>query len=304
MRRRHRRRHPVLTAIGLGLLLPPAWVAAHCPSRIALWLGRRLGDLAWMLLPRRRAVTLDNLARVFAQERPTADLRRLGRRSFEHLGMNLIEGCVFFFRSQSVMRARLELTGVEHLDHAVRRSPKGALVLTAHYGNWELLSAIPMLSDFSFSVVVRPLDEPLMDRLMERFRRRNGVEVISKRRGLREVLDALRRGGVVAILLDQNASRGEGVFAPFFGIPASTSKSLAVISLRTGTPVVPAFIRRLPDGRHRVEVQPEIPPPADRSVASYTAAFNRSIEQNIRKAPEQWFWMHRRWRTQPERESA
>jgi KDO2-lipid IV(A) lauroyltransferase len=304
MRRRRRRRHSVLAAIGLGLLLPPAWVAAHCPSRFALWLGRRLGDLAWMLLPRRRAVTLDNLAGVFARERSAADLRRLGRRSFEHLGMNLVEGCVFFFRSPSVLRSRLELTGVEHLNHALGRSPKGALVLTAHYGNWELLSAIPMLIDCSFSVVVRPLDEPLMDRLMERFRRRSGVEVISKRRGLREILDALRRGSVVAILLDQNASRGEGVFAPFFGIPASTSKSLAVISLRTGTPVVPAFIRRLPDGRHRVEVHPEIPPPADRSVASYTAAFNRSIEQNIRKAPEQWFWMHRRWRTQPERESA
>jgi Kdo2-lipid IVA lauroyltransferase/acyltransferase len=304
MRRRHRRRHSVFTAIGLGLLLPPAWVTAHFPSRLALWLGRRLGDLAWMILPGRRAVTLENLTRAFAGKRSVADLRRLGRCSFQHLGMNLVEGCIFFFRSPSVLLSRLEFTGVEHLDQAAGRSRNGALVLTAHYGNWELLPAFQMLSDFSFSVVVRPLDDPLMDRVVQRFRRRSGVELISKRRGLREILEALRRGGVVAILLDQNASRSEGVFAPFFGIPASTSKSLAVISLRTGAPVVPMFIRRLPDGRHRVEVEPEIPPPADRSVASYTAAFNHRIEQMIRKAPEQWFWMHRRWRTRPEREPA
>lgn len=304
MRRHRRRRRSVLTAIGLALLLPPAWVTAHFPLRTALWLGRRLGDLAWMILTQRRAVALENLARVFEGKRSGADLRRLGRRSFQHLGMNLVESCIFFFRPPSVLLSRLELAGVEHLDQAAGRSSKGALVLTAHYGNWELLTAFQMLSHLSFSIVVRPLDDPIMDRVVERFRRRSGVELISKRRGLGEILDALRRGGVVVILLDQNASRSEGVFAPFFGIPASTSKSLAVISLRTGAPVVPIFIRRLPDGRHRVEVEPEIPPPADRSVASYTAAFNRSIEEIIGKAPEQWFWMHRRWRTRPEREPA
>lgn len=304
MRRRHRRRHSVLTAIGLGLLLPPAWVTAHVPPRIALWLGRRLGDLGWIILPRRRAVTIENLARAFAGGPSRVDLRRLGRRSFQHLGMNLVESCAFFFRPPSVLLSRLELAGVEHLDQAAGRSRNGALVLTAHYGNWELLTAFQTLSGFSCSVVVRPLDNPLLDRVVERFRRRSGMEPISKRRGLREILEALRRGRVVAILLDQNASRGEGVFAPFFGIPASTSKSLAVIALRTGAPVVPIFIRRLPGGRHRVEVEPAIPPPADRSVASYTAAFNRSIEQMIRTAPEQWFWMHRRWRTRPEREPA
>src|SRR5207245_5896529 len=103
----------------------------------------------------------------------------------------------------------------------------------------------------------------------------------------------------VGVLVDQNASRAEGVFAPSFGIPASTSKALAVISLRTGAPVVPIFIRRVEGGRHRVEVQPVIPSPLAGDVADYTAAFNRSIEAAVRRAREQWFRMHNRWKTRP-----
>jgi Kdo2-lipid IVA lauroyltransferase/acyltransferase len=105
---------------------------------------------------------------------------------------------------------------------------------------------------------------------------------------------------MVGILLDQNASRADGVFAPFFGVPASTSKSMAVLSLRTGAPVVPIFIRRTEGGRHFVEADPAIPVPPDGDPTNYTAAFNRSIEAAIRRAPEQWFWIHRRWKTRPE----
>ena len=152
---------------------------------------------------------------------------------------------------------------MEHLA-AAAAGGKGVLLLTAHFGNWELLAASHALSDYALSVVMRPMDDPLVDRLVQRFRQRSGVELIAKRRALREILEALRRGRLVGVLLDQNASRAEGVFAPFFGLPASTSKSLAVISLRTGAPVVPVFIRRLDGGRHRVEVRPADRRAADR----------------------------------------
>ena len=303
MRERYPSLTAVLGAIALGLFVPVGWLAAHVPARLGLWLGRRLGDLLWIALPRRRAVTLENLARAFAGERPAEEIHRLGRRSFEHLGMNIVEGCVFFFRPPSVLLARIDLGAPDHVKAAAALG-KGVLVLTAHYGNWELLAAAHGLSVFPLSVVVRPLDNPLMDRVIDRFRRRSGVELIGKQRALPEILDALRRGRMVGILLDQNASRAEGVFAPFFGTPASTSKALALISLRTGTPVVPIFIRRVEGGRHRVEAGPAISPPADRDVAGYTAAFNHCIEAAIRQAPEQWFWMHNRWRTRPESETA
>jgi Kdo2-lipid IVA lauroyltransferase/acyltransferase len=301
MRGRRPRPTSALAAFGLALFLPFGWLLAHFPVRAGLWIGRRLGDLIWLVLPRRRAMTLDNLTRAFGDERPAAELTQLGRRSFEHLGMNLVEACGFFFRAPSVLLSRVELHGMEHVDAAVAQG-KGVLVLTAHYGNWELLAASHALGDVPLSVVVRPLDAPVVDRVVERFRRRSGVELIAKRRALREVLEALRRGRMVGMLLDQNASRAEGVFAPFFGVPASTSKALAVISLRSGAPVLPAFIRRTEGGHHRVEVEPPVPAPPGGDVADYTAAFNRRIEAAIRRAPEQWFWMHNRWKTRPRAE--
>lgn len=292
-----------LAAVGLLLFLPLGWLVAHLPVPLGLAVGRRLGDLAWVVLLRRRAVALENLARALGRERPPAELHRLGRRSFEHLGMNIAEGCVFFFRPTSLLLSRVEVHGLANLQAAAAEE-KGVLALTAHYGNWELLAASHVLIDIPVSVVVRPLDDPLMDRLVERFRQRSGVELIDKRRGLRDILDALRHGRMVGILLDQNASRAEGVFAPFFGAPASTSKALAVISLRTRAPVVPIFIRRGEGGRHRVEIEPAIPVPSDGDVAGYTEAFNCAIEAAVRRAPEQWFWLHKRWKTQPLRQTS
>jgi KDO2-lipid IV(A) lauroyltransferase len=298
MRRPGRAAGAFLAAVAVALFAPAGLLLAWLPPRFGLWLGRRLGDVAWALLPRRRAVTLDNLQRAFGSDRAAEELHRLGRRCFEHLGMNLVEACVFFFRPPAVLLSRVALEGVEHLD-AAAAAGRGILLLTAHLGNWELLAASHALSRFPLSVVVRPLDNPMMDRVVARFRRRAGVELIAKRRGLRDILDALRRHRMVGILLDQNAARAEGVFVPFFGAPASTSKALAVIALRTGAPVVPVFIRRAARGRHTVRAEPALPAPPDGDIAAYTRAFNRAIEAAIRRAPEQWFWLHARWKTQP-----
>jgi KDO2-lipid IV(A) lauroyltransferase len=149
------------------------------------------------------------------------------------------------------------------------------------------------------SAVVRPLDDPLLDWILARFRARAGFEVITKRRALPDIRDALRRGRMVGVLLDQNASRREGVFAPFFGVPACTSKGLALIALRNRTPVVPGFIRRDGRDRHIIEFFPLVPPPPDGDPVAFTRAFNEAIERAIRLAPDQWFWVHRRWKTRP-----
>src|SRR5439155_738751 len=125
------------------------------------------------------------------------------------------------------------------------------------------------------AVVVRPLDSPLLNRLAERLRARTGAELIAKRRALPAVVDALRRGRMIGILLDQNASRAEGVFVPFFGRPTSTSRSLALLALRTGRPIVPVFIHREPDGRHRVVLEAALGRPA----AGSPDAFVPELEQ-------------------------
>jgi KDO2-lipid IV(A) lauroyltransferase len=284
--------------VGLWGLLLVGWLRAHLPPAAGLAAGRRVGDLLWWLLPGRRRRTLDNIRLSLGRDMTPPEIERLGRRSFQHLGMNLIEACRYFLRPTEVMLSQVHVEGVEHLQSAAARG-RGVLVLTAHYGNWELLAAAHRLTGLPLSIVIRPLDHPVLDELAARFRRRSGAELIVKHQAVREVLQALRRGRMVGILLDQNATRAEGVFVPFFGVAASTSKGLAVLALRTEAPVVPVFLRRTADGRHCMDVSAPLEPPADGDVVAYTARFNRVIEGAIRRAPEQWLWMHARWRTRP-----
>lgn len=223
------------------------------------------------------------------------------RRSFQHLGATLVELCATLARPLENTLSTITLEGLEHLRRAMEAHGR-ALVLTAHLGNWELLAAAHRLTGYPLAIVVRPLDSPWLDALADRLRRKAGVELIAKRGALRPVLKALADGRMVGILLDQNASRREGVFVPCFGCPASTSKSLALLAVRTGAPVVPIFIRR--DGRrHRVTIHPPLPAPAandtEQAVVELTARCTETIEAAVREAPEQWLWIHNRWRTRP-----
>lgn len=268
---------------------------------MASWLGRRLGDLACLSFPGRRRLTLDNLARAFP-ELSAADRRALCRRSWQHLGLVFVELCALLSRPLDDLLSRISVEGREHLDRAMTTHGR-VLALSGHLGNWELLSVAHRVTPYPLAVVVRPLDSRWLNPIAERLRRRTGVELIDKRGALRPVLTALARGGMVGILLDQNAARSEGVFVPFFGSPASTSRSVALLALRTGAPVVPIFARREADGRHRIMVQAPLDPPktSDReaAVAELTARCTEVIEAAIREAPEQWLWMHNRWRTRP-----
>lgn len=280
-----------------------AAVLGRLPRAPAAWLGRRLGDVLWTVLPGRRRRALDNLAHAFP-ELGEAERRRLARASFRHLGLLLVESFALLARSLDDVLSSVRLEGAEHLDAAVQKHGR-ALLLTAHLGNWELLPAASRLTSHALTVVVRPLDARWLNRLAEALRRKAGIELIDKRAALRPVLGALARGRLVGILMDQNASRREGVFVPFFGRPASTSRAMAVLALRTGAPVLPIFTRREADGTHRVVVHPPIEPagevPKDQAVTVLTARYTAAIEAAIRQTPDQWLWMHARWRTRPAR---
>jgi Kdo2-lipid IVA lauroyltransferase/acyltransferase len=270
------------------------------PAPLALAIGRRFGDLAWAALPRRRRVTQTNLAIAFPDLTPDAR-RRLARQAWQHLGISVVELARLLHRPLEATLQELTVEGVEHV-HAVMRQHGRALVLTGHLGNWEYLSAAHRLLEYPLAIVVRPLDSPVLDEQAVAMRRKTGVHLIDKRGALRPTLEALRRGGLVAILLDQNAGRREGVFVPFFGRPASTSRSLAVLALRTRTPILPIFIRRTGIGRHHVIVEPPLVPAtnhADAAIVELTARCTQAIEAAIRRTPAQWLWAHDRWRTRP-----
>lgn len=212
------------------------------------------------------------------------------------------ELCTVLSRPLAWTLERIRMDGREHLERVMATHGR-ALIVTGHLGNWELLTVAHRLTGHPLTIVVRPLDSRWLNAVAERLRRKAGVELVDKRGALRPLLAALRRGRLVAILLDQNAARRESVFVPFFGRLASTSKSLALLATRTDTPVVPIFIRREARGLHRVVVHPPLLPPAgedaDQAVVEMTRRCTEAIEAAIRAAPDQWLWVHNRWRTRP-----
>jgi len=275
--------------------------AGRLPPRAGARVGAGLGEAAFWLIPSRRRVALGNLELALGGL-PAAARRAIARANFRHLGVTALECCRLFFGPPGAMLGRVRLDGTEHVKSALAEG-RGAIYLTAHFGNWELLAASHALAGLpALNVVVRPLDNPFLDAVLAAGRAGHQMRLIPKRAALKGIRLALARGECVGILLDQHAGR-HGAWVPFFGRPASTSRSLAVLALKTGAPVVPAFIRRLPDGEHQVTLEPAIPlvrtGDRERDVEVNTARFTAAIERQVRECPEQWFWVHRRWKGRP-----
>ncbi|MGH7320620.1 MAG: lysophospholipid acyltransferase family protein [Candidatus Rokuibacteriota bacterium] len=276
-------------------------VAGRLSPSLAHRVGSALGTLAYWALPGRRQVALSNLTLGLGEQLDRQARVAVARAAFRHLGVTALECCRLFFGPPRVMLGQVRVEGMEHIKAALAEG-RGAFYLGAHFGNWELLAASHVLAGFPLSVVVRPLDNPYLEALLARGREQGQVRLIPKRAAVRGVQAALARGECVGMLLDQDAGR-HGTFVPFLGHAASTSRTLAVLALKTGAPVVPAFIRRLPDGDHEITMEPAIPlvrtGQRDRDVEINTARFTEAIERHVRAYPEQWFWVHRRWKTRP-----
>jgi KDO2-lipid IV(A) lauroyltransferase len=255
----------------------------------------------YFALPGRRRLALANLGVAFPAMAED-ERRRVCRGSFQHLGLMFVELCKAMTMPPEQTMAGITVVGLEHLKDAIAKHGR-ALVLTAHLGNWELMALGHELTGVPTTVVIRPLDADWLDVMAGQLRRRTRIELIDKRAALRPVLAALNRGRMVAILLDQNASRREGVFVSFFGRPASTSKSMAVLAVRTRTPIVPIFIYRERLGEHRAVIHPSFygdgAGDSEQAVAEITQRCTSTIEAAIMVAPDQWLWVHNRWRTRP-----
>ncbi len=257
----------------------------------------RLLDVA---LPRLRRTALRNLAMAM----PEADEARR-REIADGVFASLARVVVSFARMPRLDRGNIQewisYEGLEHFQEALRGG-RGALIATAHLGNWELSAFAHALLAAPLHVVVRPLDNRRLDRLIERYRTLSGNRIIEKQDYARGILKALAANQAVGILVDQNASLEQGVFADFFGIPAATSTGLARIAARSGAPVVPGFA--LWEGsrrRYALRFYPPIPISGD--AAADTTRVQKQIEEVVRQYPDQWLWIHRRWKTRPPGES-
>jgi KDO2-lipid IV(A) lauroyltransferase len=258
--------------------------------------GRRLGRLAWWLGHRERRRALENLA-LALPELPRPRRRAIARESFLHLGTNLAETLHLLGADCNRVETYVDVVGWEHIT-AAQAAGRPIMVVTGHCGNWELLVALGNCRGLALRAIGRRLEEPGLQDLLLAVRRRFGTETIERGEAgsARHLLATLRGGGAIGVLIDQDI-RAESVFVPFFGRLANTPSGPAKIALKVGAAVVPTFIERRPDGRHRAVFHPHLELPADPAAA--TALMTAAIEAHVRRVPEQWVWMHRRWRRQP-----
>ncbi len=276
-----------------GLGLPPlAWRRA---------LGRGLASVVARLDQRHWGIVTDNLRQSFP-EKDAAWVDQTARACFAHLMQVVMELPDLVRLKPEAVLERTRHHGLDHLE-AARAKGKGVLMLTGHLGNWEWTAQSTGLMMGGSTLVARPIDWPPGDALVQYWRTRTGNLVVPKARSARELLRVLRRNGVASALLDQNVDWYDGEWVDFFGRPACTNKGLALLAMSTGAPVMTYHNFRAADGHFDAYFGPELPlvKTGDKlqDVWDNTQTYTHALEEIIRRKPEQWFWMHQRWKTKP-----
>ena len=264
-----------------------------------------LGRLWYLADSRHRHVALRNLTRAFAAEKNPDEIEKIARRVFKNIILLLFEiGWSLHLQPQNFNK-HFKINDLYSKNKKISKTTgNGILVLTGHVGNWELLPTVSALIGHTANVLYRPMDYAPLERFFAENRTRYGAKLISKDGSLLRVFKALKRKESVVMLLDQNVGWHKGVFVDFFKHRACTSYGLAFIALKTGAPVVPVFVIRNRDGSgFTAEIGPEIPliktGDHQKDLEENTQRYNNALEAVIRRYPDQWFWVHRRWKTRP-----
>ena len=273
------------------------WIVPYVPMTVVRAVGRAMGQLVYMASGSRRRVALGNLAHAFPG-RTAHEHRALARAMFAHFGGLLLELIKFSSYSREEMLAATETEGEERLRQAHAQG-RGILIFTGHFGYWELLAITHALRMEPMSVLARPLDNPYLHTALEEIRTSTGNSVIYRQGAVRRMLRNLAGGGVVGVLIDQHLHSSDAVYVGFFRRQAATTSALAALALRTGAPVIPVFALPLPHGRYRFIYEHPVDPPrvgtAD-AVREFTQRCTDVLEMYVRRHPDLWMWMHRRWR--------
>jgi KDO2-lipid IV(A) lauroyltransferase len=268
--------------------LPRAWVVA---------LAAGLGELGFRFSRRDKRIALANLDVAFGAERSAAEKRRIARESFRTFALVLLD--LFWFQFRTRPRIARWFRFDPSFDVYWTRSPW--VVVTAHYGNWEVMGQAAALRGHGSVSVTAPLANPLVDRLLRRWRRVTGQQVVARQGAVRSLLTTLRQGGRVALLADQNTLPSEGgEFVDFFGAPVPISNAAAVLSRHTGADILMVFCAVEPGGRYRAfALEPMKAGARGQAARDVTEVLARRIEGVIREAPGPWLWMYKRWKTVP-----
>jgi Kdo2-lipid IVA lauroyltransferase/acyltransferase len=272
------------------------------PRPLARAFAITLAQLVYLLHSRLRRVGMRNLELAFPGK-SKAERTRILRGEFSSLGRQLAEVCHFPRYSLKNVDDVVVYDGFENYERAKARG-KGVLLFAGHFGGWELSSFVLSMHGHWMHVIMRGMDNEYLNRLVLHYRTMHGNKAVDKNDFVRGLLLAMRAGEVVGMLMDTNMTPPQGIFVNFFGIPACTASGLARIALRTDAAVVPTFtIWDVELGKYRLRFDPAVElirtGDLESDISANTQAFNDVIESYVRKYPEQWLWVHRRWKTRP-----
>jgi len=264
-------------------------------------MGNCLGSMFYRCSKRYREVALKNLRAAYGAEMSEAEIRSIAREVFRHFAREALQFFYVLSLSKDQVDAAVELVDREKLDHALAQG-KGCIILTGHYGNWEMLARKLVISGYKVNVIARDSDDPGITGITTRIRESGGYRVFDRDQPIIGAYRALRGNEILGILPDQN--EGNGVFVDFFSRPAGTATGPAVLSLKSGAPIVPVFCESLGNGRYRAVVHSpiEFAPTGNEEadIAELTRLVNAAIEAEVRRNPSQWLWLHDRWKSRPE----
>jgi KDO2-lipid IV(A) lauroyltransferase len=280
-----------VTLRGALAILPHGFVRA---------MGAGIGMMFYALDTKHRRVAITNLTQSFPTRTPS-EVQAIARAMFRHFGRLLFEMLKFSTLSPAAMMQRVEFEGEDRARLAYGQG-RGVLFFTGHFGFWELHAIVHGLQLRPIGVLARALDNPHLNTLLEQVRGRTGNTVIYRQGAVRRVLKTLAAGEGVAMLIDQHMHSADAIWVDFFERPAATTSTLAVLALRTGAPVVPVFAMPVGRGRYRMIYEHAVEPPAGEgpeAVREFTQRCTDVLEMYVRRNPELWLWMHRRWRDAP-----
>lgn len=295
MRKQTRKHH-----IEFMLAQSIARLVQRLSPRSTVHLGRFLGRVVYYMIPLRKSVGLANLRQAFP-ERSKPERNRILYRAYQHFGQTFIELMRTPIRSKQELEQRVIMRNPRVLEDALAQN-KGAILMSGHFGNWEIMAAAITAKYTPMSVLAKSQHNAAVDKMINAFRNAADIETVHLGLAVRGVLKALRQGKAVALLADQNAKR-DGIFVPFLGRPASTATGPALFALKTGAPVVFGACIMKKDGTYsviyeRLETQ-DIQGVSKEHIRILTERHVQTLERFIRRYPDHWFWMHKRWKTRP-----
>lgn len=276
-------------------------VLSWLPLAAALAVGRGAGFIMGSVLRIRRPDAYDAMKQSFP-EKSDAEIQRILKDMYRNYGMSVVESLRMPHTDIETLKKRMVMVNTHYLDQVLSEG-RGFLSVTAHTGHWEGMAALVSAYGYPLAIIVKALKPPALNDWVVASRVRFGTQVLERKGSLRPAMRWLKSNQGVGFMLDQNARKGQGVFVNFFGRPCCTTDGLAKMAIHTGVKVVPAFSFRKPDYTSEVIVGAPLTPPTDptpENIQAFTQTCSDAVEDFIRAHPEQWIWIHRRWRTQPE----